>query len=233
MRLFFLPILFATVATAAPLKFLSQETRTHLIELYSSEGCSSCPPAERWLGELREAPGLWRDFVPVAFHVSYWDRLGWPDRFAAKAYTERQYAYASQWRSENVYTPEFVLDGEEWRARKLPPASTEKAGVLSVEYGVEGDCRITFPMVSDGEVRVALLGAGITSEVKAGENRGRTLRHDFVALAVHSARLVNGTAELRLLKSTEAGIPRQALAVWVTRHGDRTPLQATGGWLPE
>ena len=231
MRLFFLPILFATVATAAPLKFSSGENRAHLIELYSSEGCSSCPPAERWLGELRDAPGLWRDFVPVAFHVSYWDRLGWPDRFATKEFTARQYAYASQWRSENVYTPEFVLDGEEWREHRLPPVASETAGVLSVEYTAEGKCRVAFPAVGDGEIHVALLGAGISSEVRAGENRGRTLQHDFVVLALQSARLLNGTVELSLPKSSGPGIPRHALAVWVTRRGGFAPLQATGGWL--
>ena len=231
MRPFFLPMLFATVATAAPLKFSSGENHTHLIELYSSEGCSSCPPAEEWLGGLRDAPGLWRDFVPVAFHVSYWDQLGWPDRFASKEFTARQYAYSNQWAGESVYTPEFVRDGAEWRSRKLPPASAEKAGVLSIEYGAEGDCRIVFSIGGEAEIHVALLGAGIISEVKAGENRGRTLRHDFVVLALQSACLVNGTAELRLPKSAESGIPRHALAVWVTRRGDLTPLQATGGWL--
>src|ERR1700712_4295101 len=87
--------------TAEPVKLLSGENRVHLLELYSSEGCSSCPPAESWLGELRTAPGLWRDFVPVAFHVNYWDRLGWRDRFASKEYTARQYAYSSQWHSDN------------------------------------------------------------------------------------------------------------------------------------
>jgi len=224
-------LLIATASLASSLKFSSGENRTHLIELYSSEGCSSCPPAERWLGELHDAPGLWRDFVPVAFHVSYWDRLGWPDRFANKEFTARQYAYSRQWHSGSVYTPEFVLNGEEWRARQTPTASTEKVGVLSVEYTAEGECEVMFPIVGDGEVHVALLGAGISSVVRAGENRGRTLRHDFVVLELKSVRLVNGRAELRLPKSSEPDIPRQALALWVTRRGELTPLQATGGWL--
>lgn len=61
--------------------FSSGEQPVPLVELFTSEGCSSCPPAEHWLGELREEEGLWRDFVPVAWHVNYWDRLGWPDKF--------------------------------------------------------------------------------------------------------------------------------------------------------
>ena len=128
------------LAAAEPRHFTSGENRVHLLELYSSEGCSSCPPAEEWLGALREAPGLWRDFIPIVFPVDYWDHLGWRDRYGRKAYTTRQYAYATQWRSNNVYTPEFVLDGVEWRsAERGPlPAATAHTGVLTVDYSVGG-----------------------------------------------------------------------------------------------
>src|SRR5882757_1213593 len=100
MRLLLLLALLAAPLAAAPRHFTSGEGRTHLLELYTSEGCSSCPPAEAWLGDLRDAPGLWRDFVPVAFHVIYWDNLGWRDRFASKEYTARQYAYSAAWGSD-------------------------------------------------------------------------------------------------------------------------------------
>ena len=112
MRLLLLSVLLASPAVCAPsvAGFSSgRKPALNLLELYSSEGCSSCPPAEAWLGNLRETPGLWRDFVPVAFHVNYWDRLGWPDRFASKAFTDREYVYASAWGSGTVYTPCFVL----------------------------------------------------------------------------------------------------------------------------
>lgn len=234
MQRFILASLLAATATAAPLKFSSGENRTHLIELYSSEGCSSCPPAEAWLGGLRGAPGLWRDFVPVALHVSYWDRLGWADRFATKENTARQYAYTDLWRGDSVYTPEFVLDGTEWRTtsgRRPPPASAERAGVLAVEYADDGICRVTFAPAGAYEVHVALLGGGISSSVRAGENAGRTLSHEFVVLVLQTARLEAGEAELNLPKSTDKCIARQALAVWVTRRGELAPLQATGGWL--
>src|ERR1043166_1377606 len=80
-------------AVAGELSFQSSEQRTPLIELYTSEGCSSCPPAEAWLSKLKTEAGLWKDFVPVAFHVDYWDHLGWRDRFASAVFTERQRAY--------------------------------------------------------------------------------------------------------------------------------------------
>ena len=234
MRLTLLLCLLAAPLVAGPRHFTSGEGRTHLLELYTSEGCSSCPPAEAWLGGLRDAPGLWRDFVPVAFHVVYWDRLGWPDRFANKEFTARQYAYVSQWSRDSVYTPGFVLDGAEWRkgAGQLPPpASAEKPGLLSVEYTDDGTCRVSFDAVGDYEAHVALLGGGIVSAVRAGENEGRTLRHEFVALAFKTARLEAGAARVMLPSAAREGVSRTELAVWVTRRGELIPVQATGGWL--
>src|SRR5437016_3348460 len=80
----------------------SGPTRVALIELYTSEGCSSCPPAEQWLGELRTSPALWKEFVPVALHVNYWDHLGWRDALASKVFTEREHGYAAVWRASSV-----------------------------------------------------------------------------------------------------------------------------------
>lgn len=220
---------------AGPVQFSSGPARVSLVELYTSEGCSSCPPAEAWLGRLRDAPGLWRDFVPVAFHVDYWNRLGWPDRFSSKEYTQRQYAYAETWRGESVYTPCFVRDGAEWRASEVPRVGKQAAGTLSVTYdAAKGALRADFAPAGSGgaidayEVHAAVLGAGIVSKVTSGENRGETLRHEFIALA-----FVHGTLgrELALPLPTVAGVPRNALAVWVTRRGSLTPVQATGGWL--
>ena len=113
MRLVILiPLLIATLtAKAADRVFETGPQKTHLIELFTSQGCSSCPPAEGWLSKLKSEPGLWKNFVPLAFHVDYWDRLGWRDPFAAKEWTARQYQYSTNWKSESVYTPGFVLDG--------------------------------------------------------------------------------------------------------------------------
>src|SRR5690242_13991684 len=92
-------LLVGMLITAAEAETLSQQFRSgpapvSLLELFTSEGCSSCPPAEKWLGDLREETGLWRDFVPVAFHVNYWDHLGWRDALASAAFTQREHAYA-------------------------------------------------------------------------------------------------------------------------------------------
>ena len=105
----------ATLSVAAEARFASGPQQTALIELYTSEGCSSCPPAETWMSRLKESPGLWKQFVPIAFHVDYWDRLGWRDRFSSQRWTERQRRYASLWQSESVYTPAVVVNGREQR----------------------------------------------------------------------------------------------------------------------
>src|SRR4051812_33062365 len=107
--LFLLPLFITLPINAEPatITFQSGPEQTTLLELYTSEGCSSCPPAEKWLSHLKESPGLWKDFVPVAFHVDYWDRLGWRDLLADRGFSDRQLAYAESWHSENVYTPAF------------------------------------------------------------------------------------------------------------------------------
>jgi hypothetical protein len=230
------------VGRAAGHRFASGPARTSLIELYTSEGCSSCPPAERWLGDLRDAPGLWRDFVPVEFHVNYWDRLGWPDRFATREFTQREYVYSAAWGGNSVYTPCFVRDGAEWHASARPPAAAGgQTGVLTVVIMADGAGRAEFVPTAAWsgdvyELHVALLGGGFASRVTAGENQGETLHHEFVALAVADHALA-ATAEglqrteFALPDSKITDAPHRALAAWVTRRGENVPVQATGGWL--
>ena len=224
----------AVGATAMePQRFTSGEARVSLIELYSSEGCSSCPPAERWLGALRNDPGLWKDFVPVAFHVDYWNGLGWPDRFSTREFTQRQYAHAAAWGTGSVYTPCFVRDGAEWRPADRPAGAGRGAGILTASYD-GATLRAKFFSASNVgdatnyEIHAAVLGAGIASKVTAGENSGETLRHEFVALALVSGPL---GGDLALAVPVVAGVQRHALALWVTRRDELTPIQATGGWL--
>ena len=96
------------ISAHAETTFQSGPQRVALLEVYTSEGCSSCPPAESWLSEFKNQARLWKDIVPVAFHVDYWDGLGWKDRFAKEEYTSRQRAYSAAWGTSSVYTPGFV-----------------------------------------------------------------------------------------------------------------------------
>lgn len=229
-RVLFLFIL-TTSLSAAEQKFESGPTKTHLLELYTSEGCSSCPPAEAWLSRLKDNPRLWRDFAPLAFHVDYWDRLGWRDPFASKEWTARQYQYSQRWNSSSVYTPCFVLDGREWRNSAMPSPSTESPGALKIEIN-GGNVNALFSSKNDRplDLYATLLGFGLSTSVRAGENSGRLLRHDFVVLAMENARMNGGKGRVSL-PAASAQATRNALVVWLTERGQIEPIQAAGDWL--
>ena len=221
--------------------FESGDTQSSLIELFTSEGCSSCPPAEKWLSRLKSNQELWKKIVPVAFHVDYWDHLGWRDRFAKPEFTSRQQRYAAAWGGDSVYTPGFVVNGKEWRSwfgGNALPASSTKVGVLRVSLGDDGQLTATFiPATTQSRsltLNVALLGNDLQSDVKRGENSGRKLRHDFVVLELNQTNMTNElnrwTGSIALLTRASNDKP-SAFAAWITENG--IPVQATGGWLQQ
>ncbi len=227
---------------AGPVRFTSGPAKVLLVELYTSEGCSSCPPAERWMGDLIGDRGLWKAYVPVSFHVNYWDKLGWKDRFASRAFTQREYDLAAAWGSQTVYTPCFALDGAEWRPTGARiPEGRSPAGVLTATLDADGSWLVTFAPAEAPARRltahVALLGGGFSSKVTAGENRGSTLKHEFAALALADRDLAGGpdpktlSARVGPTRPDTAGSSNLAVAVWITPKGGTAPLQATGGWL--
>ncbi len=219
-------------AFPADLVFHSGPEQVHLLELYTSEGCSSCPPAEERFSALERDPGLWKTLVPVAFHVDYWDNLGWPDRFASPAFTARQQSYAQEWGAGSVYTPEFVLDGREFRGADIP-ASSAPGGNLTVKLDSSRKLTVQYQPASPGaagwEAHAATLGMGLETSVRAGENGGRRLRHDFVVLSLVSLPLHGGTNSASLtLPAPKDG--EKAIAVWITQADRSTPVQAAGRW---
>jgi len=232
----FLKTLFFLLLTARcfadDLVFDSTARRVSLLELYTSEGCSSCPPAEEWFSKLKGNPRLWKDFVPVAFHVDYWDGLGWPDRFASKAFTVRQRDFAASWGAGSVYTPGFVLNGSEWQQSGEVPFSPQQSGILraTLRGGTELAIHFTGAVSKQWEAHVATLGFDLQSDVRAGENSGSKLRHDFLALSLTSQPLRAGTNDA-VIKLPAPQNGEKALAIWVTQAGALTPVQATGGWL--
>ena len=132
--------LFLTLFLSLGQQALADQTLTsggkppQLIELFTSEGCSSCPPADLWISGLKNNEGLWTEYVPLAFHVDYWDWIGWKDRFASAAHTNRQRRYEQTRQVGSVYTPGFVVAGEEWRGffsrENLPENQQPAAGEL-------------------------------------------------------------------------------------------------------
>ena len=192
-----------TTSAHAACKVDSAPTRPHLVELYSSEGCSSCPPAEGWLRTLR----LGADVVPLEFHVDYWDSLGWRDRFSSARYTARQNDQARRDGGTSIFTPQVVLDGRNWsgwyRGGHLSPL---EAGDLALHMRVEtgktlhvdlSASEISSRRPDDLRTYVALIEDGLETQVRAGENRGVLLRHDHVVRAFSGAQaLAHATVDL-------------------------------------
>lgn len=233
MRAIISTALVLTASYVAATTFSSTTQRTALIELYSSEGCSSCPPSEKRMNAFAEHPGLWTDFVPVAFHVDYWNYMGWHDRFSKPEFTARQRQYSKQWKSRTIFTPCFVVNG---KTSRFPTSgkSTDRPGLLKAN--VEGTrIKVTFTPANPSQQKlkawVAPLSGKETSDVNSGENRGRKLEHRFVALGLLSENMkFDGDTHAATLQIAQ--IPgTMAIAVWVSGVESLEPIQATGGWL--
>ncbi|MBK8812985.1 MAG: DUF1223 domain-containing protein [Acidobacteria bacterium] len=162
-----------------------------IVELFTSEGCSSCPAAERALEFLRrEQPVPNAEIITLALHVDYWDRSGWKDEFSSPLFTQRQEFYASRFKLDSAYTPQMVIDGrfevvgsDTGRATRLiqDAAKHPKAAIEAKFVGNELNINIdSIPKHEDATVFVAVVEDEITREISGGENRGRTLKHASV-----------------------------------------------------
>ena len=232
--------LFITVSSggAEPLRLESGVSQTAMIELYTSEGCSSCPPAEAYLNRYVTLPDLWTRYVPMAFHVDYWDSLGWKDRFALPANTDRQKSYARQRRNHTIYTPALFVNGEAMQPRSLgTPVAPKTQPVGNLSAILDGhEIQARFDPVDNSvvakELHVAILGMGLSTQIEAGENQGRRSRHEFVVLR-HDVVSTPGNSWQTTLPQVDRGrAKRMAVAIWISEADDPTPLQAAGAFLP-
>ncbi len=178
-----------------------------LVELFTSEGCSSCPPAESLLNEL----STHKDVVTLAYHVTYWDYLGWKDRFATKWGTDRQKSYARFLRSRTVYTPQMVIDG---RYHEVGSKRNNVAELISLRQNDKQ--RVSFQVKKlDTDYQVNVVKSGFSGKlpgrveivavyfikpketnVQGGENRGRTLQHHTIAKKMEVIGDWNGKKEV-------------------------------------
>jgi len=231
-------------AESKKFSFESGPDQVPLVELYSSEGCSSCPAADRWISRLKNKPKLWKEFTPLVFHVDYWDYIGWKDPFARKEFTARQRQYASLWGNQTIYTPGFVLNGKEWKgwyfSRSLPEPETMKTGVLKLNQKSNLEFEIQFnPSLrgfEGGTAHAVLIGFDLSSDVLRGENRGKNLKHQFVVLDYKNSDLKESdktfTTSIHLKKSTRES-SQYGVAAWITKKDKISPLQSVGGFLKD
>ena len=173
-----------------------------IVELFTSEGCSSCPPADRLLVELdRKQPVEGAEIIALGEHVDYWDQLGWKDRFSAAEFTARQSVYSRAFGLNSTYTPQMVVDGHAEfvgndagearraiaRAARAPkaavqiaPAEVSSADDRSIPLVVRVDRLPDFAAHDSAEVLLAITESQLASDVRRGENAGRTLSHTAV-----------------------------------------------------
>lgn len=224
------------VSAEGVINFSSSNRQVALLELYTSQGCSSCPPADRWMNQFKSDADLWKRLVPVAFHVDYWDYLGWRDTLAKQQYSDRQRHYRNSGHIRAVYTPGFVLNGKEWRgwfSKDSLPSATGEAGILSAELNKQR-LSVRYSEPEPGMMlNVAILGFDIESDIADGENAGRRLPYDFVVLAHQSHASADGQWQLDLPPIGSTSASRHGVALWVTPANSSQPLQATGSWLSE
>ncbi len=181
-----------------------------LVELFTSEGCDSCPPADRFLSSTFPPSAAVPRASVLAFHVDYWDRLGWKDRFAAPAYTDRQHAAMRAAGGTFVYTPQFLVQGKDvppGRRERMSPQREGSPVLAQLDAAVTRPARATIALAIDpgpagarvratamplpasgpvtAELWLAYTESGLVTDVKAGENRGIRLAHDHVVRAWH------------------------------------------------
>jgi hypothetical protein len=159
-----------------------------VIELFTSQGCSSCPPADALLGKLARAGSLGgRPLAPLAFHVDYWNDLGWADPFSLPAWTERQQAYARSLGDDRVYTPELVVAGaagmvgsQQLRVERAITAAPRQTAIVASADWQPARVTVTANAPADADVWVAIWEDGTRTKIERGENRGETLAGDRV-----------------------------------------------------
>lgn len=199
-----------------------------VVELYTSEGCSSCPPADRWLSTLKTQDNV----LALSFHVNYWNHLGWRDPFATPETTARQYRLKEALGGKHVYTPQVVLNGRDHRSWNGQSASSlsglPAAAAPALRLSRQGNVVIAQIASAPGTEFAgywAVLQDGLVSKVTRGENAGEDLRHDHVVSLYQPvppwAAAQGGSTQLTLPPGTP-----QRVAFVVTNPGLTQPVQA-------
>jgi hypothetical protein len=216
----------------APSAWAGDKAGPWAVELFTSQGCSSCPPADRQLGKLARRP----DIVALSFHVDYWDYIGWKDRFASKATTERQRVYARTLKQRYVYTPEMVVDGRvhepgvsDGQVERLVDTARRQSGPRTtpvLKRMVDGSLRIWLAAAKleagPADVTLFVYDRRHTTPVARGENDGRRLENFNVVRHFETVGQWDGTERLWTVPA-ERFRPEQGLAVLV-QQPDQGPV---------
>jgi len=241
-------------ASGKTLTFGNSSSQSKLIELFTSQGCSSCPPAEKWINQFYAQKELWKTLFPVAFHVTYWDYLGWKDPYSKPEYTDRQHQYADAQRVKSIYTPGFVVNAQEWRGwfnrDKLPHGqgtqglltATFKGDSLMLQYTLSAT---SMPDKDNSQKKkpvpasqstpliyhVCISKSNSLTKVKSGENSGKNLKQHFVSVFLETYPGTTNPIAVKLPTDYRLALGEHALTAWVNKPDNLTPLQIVGGWI--
>jgi hypothetical protein len=199
-----------------------------VVELFTSQGCSSCPPADALIHDIASDPTLHGRVIPLAFHVDYWDSLGWRDPFSSSEWTQRQARYARAMRLNSAYTPQAVVNGtrefvgsnRSALSAALEKASNEKRDEITLTARREGNSLIatihaTVP--ANADLMLAIVEDGVTTKIEHGENAGRTITNDAIVRKLVQVRPGESTVRLdaawRSLSATAFVQDRNTLAI--------------------
>lgn len=223
MKLLHLTVVFALFAIFTLSVEASDRKSPVVVELFTSEACSSCPPADRLLLELQRTGNTdGADLILLGEHVDYWDHLGWKDRFSSARFTARQAQYADLMKLPSAYTPQMVVDGHidvlgndssALRKAIAAAASTPKATQVNLSWTTPNQLNIAVSNAGKSHVLLAITENDLTTDVKNGENRGRTLHHADVV------------RELRDLGPTVKGEWQRTINPGFDSHWDRSKLR--------
>jgi hypothetical protein len=227
----------SSIQAADQISVSSKSFQLPVVELYTSEGCSSCPPADEWLASLKKMSDKGLDVLPLAFHVDYWDYIGWKDRFASAANTSRQRLLGANNSQRSIYTPEFFVDGKEARGTRSVISAIEKSGQLPVPI------ELNMAIKSVGNELIVELGSqrqennllhhrffiyenNLETRVLKGENAGEHLKHQAVVRYMSPAKTLK-TANLYKIPIDDKWNTIQAgIAVVITTPGSNQYIQA-------
>ena len=224
---------------------LGQEKPIVIVELFTSEGCSSCPPADRLLSEIVTNTNNEKEVIGPSFHVDYWDYIGWKDPYASKDFTIRQRAYARRFVNSTIYTPQMVVNGKHefvgsskshlgraLRAEKETALEALEISSLKIEN------RVLHVVVGGSEVsqsilNVAVVEKGLLQNVTRGENSGRVLSHDNVVRAFDSRQFDGSDNTFMLDLPEDMDLSNSSLIVyaqdqknWAVHAASKTDLKS-------